>query len=160
MYPSRLYNFLDPWFRFKFFSSSKYNQDKFEEDKEKLIQYYNSLGFRDAIIEKDTQYYNHKGNLTVELKLSEGRRYFFGDITWRGNTKYNDSTLHSLLGIKKGDIYDLSILNKKLGKELSQDGGDISALYMDDGYFMQNSGERTQVYIDCQQWLEIILSLH
>ena len=149
LYPSRLYNFLDPWFRFKFFSSSKYNQDKFEEDKEKLIQYYNSLGFRDAIIEKDTQYYNHKGNLTVELKLSEGRRYFFGDITWRGNTKYNDSTLHSLLGIKKGDIYDLSILNKKLGKELSQDGGDISALYMDDGYlFFRIDPVETRVYND------------
>lgn len=148
-YPSRWYAYLDPWFRFKLFSSSKYNQEKYEEDKERLIQYYNAQGFRDAIIEKDTQYYNDNGNLNVELKLSEGRRYYFGDIAWRGNTKYSDSVLNSLLGIKKGDIYDLSVLNKKLGKELSQEGGDISGLYMDDGYlFFRIEPIETRVYND------------
>lgn len=148
-YPTRWSNYLDPWFRFKYFSSAKYNQAKFEEDKEKIIQFYNAQGHRDAVIEKDTQYYNQKGNLAVELKVAEGRRYYFGDIVWRGNTKYSDSVLHSLLGIKRGDIYDLSVLNKKLGKELSQEGGDISGLYMDDGYlFFRVEPVETRVYND------------
>jgi outer membrane protein insertion porin family len=148
-YPTRWKEYLDPWFRFKYFSSAKYNQNKFEEDKEKVIQYYNAQGYRDAVIEKDTQYYNQKGNLAVEVKVSEGRRYYFGDISWRGNTKYSDSVLHSLLGINKGDVYDLSILNKKLGKELSQEGGDISGLYMDDGYlFFRVEPIETRVYND------------
>ena len=149
LYGSKWKDFLDPWFRFKFFSSSKFNQTKYEEDKEKVIQFYNAQGFRDALIEKDTIYYNSKANLNVEVKLKEGRKYYFGSISWRGNTKYSDSTLASMLGIKKGDIYDLSLLNKRLGKELSQDGGDISGLYMDDGYlFFRVDPVETSVYND------------
>jgi outer membrane protein insertion porin family len=148
-YPSKWKDYLDPWFRFKYFSSSKFNQVKFEEDKEKVLQYYNSQGYRDAVIEKDTLYYNTNKNLVVELKIKEGRQYYFGNIFWRGNTKYNDSTLASILDIKKGDVYDLSVLNKKLGKELSQEGGDISGLYMDDGYlFFRVEPIETKVYND------------
>ena len=148
-YPSKWKDYLDPWFRFKYFSSAKFNQVKFEEDKEKVLQYYNSQGYRDAVIEKDTLYYNTNKNLVVELKIKEGRQYYFGNISWRGNTKYNDSTLASILDIKKGDVYDLSVLNKKLGKELSQEGGDISGLYMDDGYlFFRVEPIETKVYND------------
>jgi outer membrane protein insertion porin family len=146
---SQVKDFLDPWARFKFFSSAKFNQTKYEEDKEKLVSYYNALGYRDASIEKDSIYYNRKGNLVVELKMNEGRPYYFGDITWRGNTKYSDSLLTQILGIRKGDIYNLETLNKKLGKELSQEGGDISGLYMDDGYlFFRIEPVETRVYND------------
>ena len=149
LYGSKWKDFLDPWVRFKFFSSAKFNQTKYDEDKEKVVQYYNAQGYRDATIDKDTVYNNRKGNLNVELKLTEGRKYYFGSISWRGNTKYSDSTLASILGIKKGDVYDLSLLNKRLGKELSQDGGDISGLYMDDGYlFFRIDPVETSVYND------------
>ncbi|HMO34218.1 MAG TPA: POTRA domain-containing protein [Lacibacter sp.] len=146
---SKVRDFIDPWARFKFFSSSKFNQVKYEEDKEKILEYYNSLGYRDAAIADDTVYYNRKGNLIVELNIQEGRQYYFGDITWRGNTKYSDSLLTAILGIRKGDIYNLELLNKKLGKQLSQEGGDISGLYMDDGYlFFRIEPIETRVYND------------
>jgi outer membrane protein insertion porin family len=146
---SKIRDFLDPWARFKFFSSAKFDQKKYEEDKERVLSYYNTQGFRDAIIDKDSVYYNAKGNLIVELKVNEGRKYYFGDITWRGNTKFSDSVLTSILGIKKGDVYNLQTLNKKLGKELSQEGGDISGLYMDDGYlFFRIEPIETRVYND------------
>ncbi len=55
----------------------------------------------------------------------------------------------SILGIAKGDIYNLDILNKRLGKELTQEGGDISGLYMDDGYlFFRVEAVETAVYND------------
>ena len=77
------------------------------------------------------------------------RRYYFGNITWRGNTKYSDSILNLILGIKKGDIYNLDILNKKLGKQLTAEGGDISGLYQDDGYlFFRVDPVETAVYND------------
>jgi len=146
--PSKIRDYLDPWFRVKF-SSAKFNQKKYLEDKEKLLDYYNSLGYRDAVIEKDTNYYNSKGNLVVELKVQEGRQYYFGDFTWRGNTKYSDSVLTQILGIKKGDIYNLEALNKKLGKQMSAEGGDISGLYMDDGYlFFKVEPIESRVYND------------
>ena len=81
--------------------------------------------------------------------MSEGHKYYFGNITWKGNTKYSDSILTVLLGINKGDIYNIQTLNKKLGKELSPEGGDISGLYMDDGYlFFSVDPVETAVYND------------
>jgi len=141
--------FLDPYFRFKLFSSAKFNAQKYSDDKEKVLEYYNSLGFRDAAIVADTQIAIKNGNLNVELKVSEGRKYYFGNISWKGNTKYTDSVLTMLLGINKGDIYNIDVLNKKLGKQLSPEGGDISGLYMDDGYlFFQVNPVETAVYND------------
>lgn len=146
---SKTKEFLDPYFRFKLFSSAKFNAKKYGEDKDRVLDYYNSMGFRDAAILADTQYYNKKGNLRVDLKVDEGHKYYFGNITWKGNTKYSDSILNMLLGIRKGDIYNLETLNKKLGKQLSQEGGDIGSLYMDDGYlFFQVDPVETAVYKD------------
>jgi outer membrane protein insertion porin family len=141
--------YLDPYFRIKLFSSSKFNEKKYEEDKEKVLEHYNSLGYRDAVIVADTLFYNAKGNINVDIKVKEGNQYYFGNIKWRGNTKYSDSILNLLLGVKKGDIYNLDVLNKRLGKQLSAEGGDISSLYMDDGYlFFRVDPVETAVYND------------
>ena len=146
--PTKIKDFLDPWFRFKLFSSAKFNEKKYIEDKEKILDY-NSIGYRDAAIAADTQYYDHKGRLNISLKVSEGSKYYFGNMTWKGNTKYADSILSMLLSIKKGDTYNLDVLNKKLGKQLSPEGGDISSLYMDDGYlFFSVNPVETSVYND------------
>ena len=135
---SKTKRLLDPWFRFKLFSGAKFDQKKFEEDKEKVLDYYNSLGYRDAQIVDDTSYLTKNGNLNVDIKVNEGRQYYFGDITWKGNSKYSDSILNIILGINKGDIYNIGIMNRRLGKEAAQDGGDISGLYMDEGYLFFN----------------------
>lgn len=146
---TRTKELIDPYFRFKLFSSAKFNSKKYDEDKEKIIEYYNSLGYRDAVIKEDTQYYNIKGNLKVDIKVEEGHKYYFGNISWKGNTKYSDSVLNFLLGISKGEVYNLETLNRKLGKQLSAEGGDISGYYMDDGYlFFRIDPVETAVYND------------
>jgi outer membrane protein insertion porin family len=140
---------LDPYFRFKLFSSAKFSEKKYNEDKENILDYYYAQGFRDASIVADTQFYDDKGNINVDIKVKEGRKYYFGDIAWKGNTKYTDSIMNVLLGIKKGDVYNLELLNKRLGKQLSMEGGDISSLYMDDGYlFYRVDAVETAVYND------------
>lgn len=147
--PLKTLKLIDPYFRFTFFAGSKFNEVKYEEDKEKVLEYYNAQGLRDAQIEADTLMVNAKGNLDINIKVSEGRKYYFGDINWRGNTKYSDSILNLLLGIGKGDIYNLDLLNKRLGKQLSAEGGDISSLYQDDGYlFFHLDPIETAVYND------------
>jgi outer membrane protein insertion porin family len=146
--PSKTIEFIDPYFRFRF-SSAKFNEKKYDEDKAKLMDYYNSLGYRDAVIEKDTIYYNKKGNLNVDIKVQEGHKYYFGNMTWKGNTKYPDSILNLILGIKKGDIYNLETLNKKVGKQVTPEGGDVLSLYQDDGYlFFHADPIETAVYND------------
>ena len=148
--PSKTKAYLDPYFRLRPFSGAKFNESKYEDDKEKVLAYYNSLGYRDAQILEDTLTFNPERNrMQVHIKVSEGRKYYFGNIGWKGNTKYPDSVLSAILNIKKGDIYNIDLLNKRLGKQLSPEGGDISSLYMDEGYlFFRVDPVETAVYND------------
>jgi outer membrane protein insertion porin family len=140
--------FLDPYFRFKLFSGAKFAASKYEADKQNVITYYNSQGYRDASITADTQVIRN-GKMDIAIKVDEGAKYYFGNITWKGNTKYSDSILTLIMGIHKGDVYDLEILNKKLGKQVTQEGGAISDLYQDDGYlFFHVDPVETAVYND------------
>jgi outer membrane protein insertion porin family len=146
---SKTKELIDPYFRFKLFSSAKFDRKKFEDDLQSVINYYNSLGYRDAQVTDTALYYGKDGNLQVDVKVSEGDKYYFGNIAWRGNTKYSDSLLTAFLGIHKGDVYNIDILNKRLGKQLSMEGGDIGSLYQDDGYlFFRADPVETSVYND------------
>ncbi len=149
MSPSKTKDYIEPYFRFKLFSSSKFNEVKYIEDKDRILNFYNTRGYRDAILVADTQFYDVKGNLNIDIKVKEGRKYYFGNMVWKGNTKYADSILNLILAIKKGDVYNIETLNKRLGKQLSAEGGDIGSLYMDDGYlFFRVEPIETSVYND------------
>jgi outer membrane protein insertion porin family len=116
----------------KIFTSSKFIEEKFEEDKTKIVAKYNEKGFRDAkIIHDSISRYSQK-KIDLHIAIDEGRQYFFRNITWIGNAKYSSRTLDSILAIKKGEIYNQSVLDQRLF--MSQSGRDVSSLYMDDGY--------------------------
>ncbi len=148
--PSKTLDVLDPYFRVAtILSSSKFNEQKYNEDKQGLVEYYNTLGYRDAAIEEDTVYTTEGGNINIELKVREGKRYHFGDIQWRGNTKYSDAQLTQILGIKKGDIYNQGLLESRLGVLVNPNGGeDVSSLYMDDGYLFFRVDPREASVVD------------
>jgi outer membrane protein insertion porin family len=142
-------DYVDPYFRIRGFSGAKFNEVKYVDDKEQVLDYYNSRGYRDAVILNDTSILDERNNLNLFIQVNEGRQYYFGNIVWRGNTKYSDSLLNTILGIKKGDVYNLDILNKRLGKQLSPEGADIGSIYMDDGYLFFNVDPvETAVYND------------
>lgn len=114
------------------FKGSKFNERKYEADKQSLISYYNNNGYRDAKIVTDTIVNNDNGNVSIRIELNEGPRYYFRNITYKGNAKFPDETLNKVLNIKKGDVYNAELLQKRLS--MDPDGGDISSLYYDDGY--------------------------
>ena len=117
---------------YKIFTSSKYNEEGFETDKEKIVSLYRAKGYRDAHITADSVYrFDHK-SVNVELTIAEGPKYYFRDIVWVGNTKYSSVALSQILGIKRGDVYSQQQLDE--GLFMSQSGRDVSSLYMDDGY--------------------------
>lgn len=118
--------------RWRIFASSKLIKEKYEEDKEALINYYNNIGFKDARIVKDSIWRNKSGRFLVKIDINEGRRYYFRDIQFKGNTLYSDRQLKEVLGIEKGDVYNKELLTIRLS--FSQDGRDVSSLYLDDGY--------------------------
>ena len=115
------------------FKKSKYIVDDFEEDKVALIEYYNKIGYRDASVLHDTLWRRPEdGKLNLLITLNEGVKYYFNEITWKGNSIYEDEVLTNVLGIKKGDVYNKELLEKRL--QFSLDGRDVSSLYMDKGY--------------------------
>lgn len=118
------------------FKGSKFNDHKYDDDKQKLIDYYNNNGFRDAKIVSDTVISNDDGNVSIFITLDEGHKYYFRNITFKGNSKFSEEILNKVLNIKKGDVYNAELLQKRL--TMDQDGGDISSLYYDDGYLFFN----------------------
>lgn len=114
------------------FTSSKFANYKFKEDKQSIINLYNKNGYRDAKILSDSIYNSNENRLTVQVNVSEGKQYYFGKITFVGNTKYNSRLLSNFLDIKEGEIFDKEKFEKRL--RMDPNGGDISSLYMDDGY--------------------------
>jgi len=116
----------------RFWKRSKYSELAFERDKQAVLDKFNAIGFRDVNFEYDSVYIQDKNELSIKLKIDEGSKYYFGDIEWIGNTKFRSSYLDTVLGIKKGDMYDKPLLDERLN--MSQDGRDISSLYMDRGY--------------------------
>jgi outer membrane protein insertion porin family len=126
---------LNPYFRYNLLSASKFDPKKYQEDKVGIIESYNSAGFRDARIVADTVYAVKDGNLNVELKIEEGKKYYFGDINWKGNTLHSDSLLTELLGIKKGDVYNKDLLNARISGRATMEGGvDVGSVYLNNGY--------------------------
>ena len=116
----------------KIFTSSKFIDDKYQEDKSKIVVKYNDKGYRDARIVSDSIYKFDENSINIKIKIDEGNQYFFRNINWLGNTKHTSQELNSILGIKKGDVYDQSVLDQHLF--MSQNNRDVSSLYMDDGY--------------------------
>lgn len=114
-----------------FFFSKKFIESKYREDKDNLIAKYNDLGYRDAIVTKDSISKNPDKTINLDLWISEGNKYYFGDIRWVGNTVYDKVVLDRVLGIKKGDVYDLKLLNDRLKDDQSTN---VSSLYNDHGY--------------------------
>ncbi len=123
----------------RFYKKSKYIKEKYKEDLASVIDNYKEKGFRDARIVSDSVTYDKKSNtIAIKVNLEEGRKYYFGDIRYLGNTVYTDRQLNSLLGIKKGDIYNGTLLQKRIADQSKPDGEDITNLYQNNGYLFSN----------------------
>ncbi len=118
------------------FNSSKLIREDFEEDKQSIIDRYNELGKRDAVILGDTMYFVEENRIKIELFIEEGPTYYFRNINWVGNTVYSDEILSEVLAIRKGDVYNQTLLERNLF--MNMEGIDVSSLYLDDGYLFFN----------------------
>lgn len=116
------------------FKGSKLIAKDFTEDKDKLIEFYNKNGYRDARVLNDSISVFSEKRINLHITLEEGNKYYFGDIAWLGNTVYPTETLQKVLGIKKGDVFDQSILDERL----TTDDDAVHSLYLDNGYLFSN----------------------
>lgn len=123
---------------YNFFSSKKFNEDEYENDKQSLIDLFNEAGYRDAKIVKDSIYYFEDGKMGIHFVIDQGKRYYFRNITWTGNSEYTEESLNSVLRIKKGDIYDVVTMDKRLNGGEKEGDLTVSKLYRDNGFLFFN----------------------
>jgi len=114
-----------------FFSSKKFNEKEYPNDKQLLIQKFQEKGFYDARIVRDTVYQISDKHLQIDIQVEEGKKYYFRDITWTGNSVFSTDYLNRILRLEKGDVFDVVTLEKRLNG--AQDGN-VTTLYHDLGY--------------------------
>ncbi len=119
---------------YNFFSSKKFNEKEYINDKKAVLSAFNEAGYRDARLVRDSIYYVEPGKLGIDLVFDEGDKYYFRDISWTGNSVYPTDALNEVLQIKKGDIYDVVTMEKRLKGGGKQSDMDVSKLYRDNGY--------------------------
>nr|WP_315250081.1 POTRA domain-containing protein [uncultured Flavobacterium sp.] len=118
---------------------SKYIEDKYQEDLEKIVNDYKKIGYRDARIISDSVAYNEEKNaIYIKIKVEEGLKYYFGNIKFIGNTVYSDEGLRSMLGINTGDVYNGVLLQERIADKSKPDGEDMTNLYQNTGYLFSN----------------------
>ncbi|MBR1466765.1 MAG: BamA/TamA family outer membrane protein [Bacteroidaceae bacterium] len=113
-----------------FFKTKKFIEEKYAEDKERVIEKYNELGFRDAEIVADSVVDVGDNLVDVYIDISEGQRYYLRDVKWAGNTLYNTDALNDVLQMKPGDVYNQKHINDRLTK----DEDAVSNYYYNKGY--------------------------
>ena len=133
---------------YNLFGSRKFLQEKYDEDKQTLIEKMQDKGYRDAEIVKDSVWKNDENTVNVKIKVYEGHKYYFGNIKWSGNARYPSDLLNKLLRLKKGDVFSEEELNKRL-QGPTPNNDDVSTLYLDGGYLTYNADPvQTRVYND------------
>lgn len=120
----------------RLFSRSKFNRTAYNRDKKALIEKFNDIGLRDINITKDSVYDIDDKHIGIDIYIDKGEKYYFGDFTWVGNVKYSSGQLDTLLGIKKGQVFNQALLDQRL--YMSPDSRDVTSLYMDRGYLFFN----------------------
>ena len=125
-----------------FLKAKKFTPQRWKEDKEKLLEKYNELGYRDAYIVEDSVWNNDPKHVNVYIKVDEGKKYHLRNITWVGNTKYNTDMLNKLFTMERGDVYNQKLMNKRL----SEDEDAVGNLYYNNGYVFSRI-EPTEVNI-------------
>jgi outer membrane protein insertion porin family len=124
----------------RFWKKSKYTENDFQEDLVGLVNFYKEEGYRDARIISDSliRDENDSNSISLNLQIEEGKKYYFGDINFIGNTVYGDNTIQQILGLDKGDTYNGVLLKKRIADTSKPDGNDITNLYQNSGYLFSN----------------------
>ncbi|MEO1010597.1 MAG: outer membrane protein assembly factor BamA [Bacteroidota bacterium] len=123
---------------YRFWKKSKYIEDEYEEDLDKLVDKYAENGYRDARVLSDSVIKLDENNINIKIAVEEGNKYYFGDIDFVGNTVYTDRQLAQVLGIKKGDTYNGVLLRERIADDSKPDPQDVTSLYQNNGYLFSS----------------------
>ena len=133
---------------YNFFKSKKFKEKEYQTDRKTVLEAFNEAGYRDARLVRDSIYYQDPKHLAIDMEFEQGPKYYFRNVTWTGNSVYPSEVLDEILQIKKGDVYDLVTMDKRLHGGGKQTELDVSKLYKDNGYLFF---QVTPVEVNIQQ---------
>ncbi len=120
-----------PWW--EFWASSDYNQDDYESDLENLKMEFKRQGFIDAELLSDTVIYDeYEEEVTIKLKIYEGKKIYFRKAYFEGNTIFTSEILERKLEFESGEVYDQERFDMNLN--MNQEQTDAKSLYNNTGY--------------------------
>ncbi len=120
---------------YNFFKSKKFKEKEYQTDRKTVLDAFNEAGYRDARLVRDSVYFLEDGkHLSIDMEFEQGRKYYFRNITWTGNSVYPSEVLNNILQVKKGDVYDVVTMDKRLHGGGKENEYDVSKLYKDNGY--------------------------
>ena len=119
---------------YNFFKSKKFKEKEYQTDRKTVLEPFNEAGYRDARLVRDSVYYVDEKHLDIDMVFDRGPKYYFRNVTWTGNSVYPSEVLDEILQIKKGDVYDMVTMDKRLNGGGKQTEYDITKLYRDNGY--------------------------
>ena len=130
------------------FQNTKLKMEDYEEDKNLLVEFYNSRGYRNATIVSDSIYDINEKRIGIHLNVTEGDKFYIRDVKWVGNSVYETDMLNNMFGVKKGDTYDKKSMHKRLGigRETNPEEMSVSSLYQNNGYLMSQI-EPTEIVV-------------
>jgi outer membrane protein insertion porin family len=118
-----------------FFHSGTFDERKYGDDKQKVLAFYRSKGYRDAAILGDSIWVTNKEDLNILIKVYEGPLYVLRNISIVGNEVFSETEIRTNLGFKKGDVYNAEKFQLNL-KGPTPDFIDVGSLYYDRGYIV------------------------
>ena len=123
---------------YNFFKSKKFKEKEYQTDRKTVLDAFNEAGYRDARLVRDSVYMIDDKHLNIDMEFDQGKKYYFRNITWTGNSVYPSEALNNILQIKKGDVYDVVTMEKRLHGGGKENEYDISKLYKDNGFLFFN----------------------
>ena len=123
---------------YRFWKASKYIEEEYDADLERLVEKYQEKGYRDAQVLKDSISWNDDNTINLDITVNEGNKYYFGGIEFLGNTVYSDTILQQFIGLEKGDVYNGKLLNERIKGDGTPNSQDITNYYLNNGYLFSS----------------------
>jgi outer membrane protein insertion porin family len=117
------------WWMFSWLTGSgRFKDDQFDDDLDKLRDYYRENGYLDVEISQDNVLFAYPTpeKLVLTINITEGRQYRIGEISFKGNKLFTSALLKRVARQKSGVVF----VPSKLDKDVER----LEDFYGKDGY--------------------------
>jgi len=122
------------WYR-----KGQLKEDEFAKDLDRIVEFYKQRGFIEArVLDYEMKY--DQGWVDITIYVAEGKKYFFGNFTFQGDSVISAERLKKLVRYRPGAVYNIKLAQNTLT--------DIYSLYAEEGYIYAQVSPIEQISAD------------